>query len=295
MNVVKVLASTRRQLESAVLDAGIEAELLLRHASGMDRVGLYASLNEPIDPPTARQLSELVRRRLGGEPLAYITGQREFYGLDLQVTPDVLVPRQETESLVDTAIEFIASRTPDGRANIADVGTGSGAIAVALARQLPHATVIATDISAPALSVADANRRLNSVAGRVHLVQCDLLRGLDGPFDAIVSNPPYVATSELSGLPADVRTEPARAIDGGADGLKVTDRLVRQSWRRLTPNGGLFVEIAPEQAGPIAGLVGRWMPGFRLSIINDLSGSPRVAAIQFSGPDILQPCDRISV
>ncbi|MDA1348008.1 MAG: peptide chain release factor N(5)-glutamine methyltransferase [Chloroflexi bacterium] len=284
MNVGGVLASTRKQLESTVDDAGIEAEVLLRHASGMDRVGLYASLNEPIEPPAALQLSALVRRRLGGEPLAYIIGRREFYGFDLQVTPDVLVPRQETESLVDTVIEFIASRTPDGRANIADVGTGSGAIAVALARQLPHATVIATDISAPALSVADANRRLNSVADRVHLVQCDLLRGLDGPFDAIVSNPPYIATSELSGLPADVRSEPARALDGGVDGLKITERLVRQSLGRLTPSGGLFVEIAPEQAEPIAVLVRRWMQGFRISIINDLSGSPRVAAIQSDRP-----------
>ena len=289
MNVGGVLASTRKQLESAVLDAGIEAEVLLRHASGKDRVGLYASLNEPIEPPAALQLSELVRRRLGGEPLAYIIGRREFYGLDLQVTPDVLVPRQETESLVDTAIEFIASRTLDGWANIADVGTGSGAIAVALARQLPHATVIATDISAPALLVADANRRLNSVADKVHLVQCDLLRGLDGPFDAIVSNPPYIATSELSGLMADVRTEPAQALDGGVDGLKVTERLVRQSLGRLTPNGGLFIEIAPEQAGPIAVLVDRWMPGFRTLIIDDLSGSPRVATIQSDRPGRFAP------
>lgn len=289
MNVGGVLASTRKQLESAVLDAGIEAEVLLRHASGKDRVGLYASLNEPIEPPAALQLSALVRRRLGGEPLAYIIGRREFYGLDLQVTPDVLVPRQETESLVDTAIEFIASRTLDGWANIADVGTGSGAIAVALARQLPHATVIATDISTPALLVADANRRLNSVADRVHLVQCDLLRGLDGPFDAIVSNPPYIATSELSGLPADVRTEPAQALDGGVDGLKITERLVRQSLGRLTPNGGLFIEIAPEQAGPIAVLVDRWMPGFRTLIIDDLSGSPRVAAIQSARPGRFAP------
>ena len=213
MRVAEALASTRSSLEAATPDAAIEAEVLVRHASRLDRAALYASLGEPLAPAVRREVASLVGRRLSGEPLAYITGRREFYGLDLRVTPDVLVPRQETETLVERVVEFVESRGCAERVTIADVGTGSGAIAAALATQLRNATVVGTELSARALKVADGNLRRLGLRHRVQLVMCDLLDGLKGPFDVIVSNPPYIATADMDGLPAG-RAARARPVAG---------------------------------------------------------------------------------
>ena len=280
MTVAEALASTRRTLEPTLPDAEIEAEVLVRLASGMDRTSLYASLNEPVDADASRQLESLVQRRRSGEPLAYITGRREFYGLEMDVSPDVLVPRQETETLVENVIEFTESRWPEAPVTIVDVGTGSGAIAVALATRLSNATVIATDISSKALEIAAANRRRHGVEDRVSLLRCDMLDGLAGRFDVIVSNPPYIASGDMPELPSDVRREPAVALDGGDDGLRATERLVRQSAELLAPNGGLFIEIAPDQPQAVAAIVHRWIPGSRVSTGNDLSDTPRTVLVQ---------------
>ena len=196
--------------------------------------------------------------------------------MDLQVTPDVLVPRQETETLVEKVVEFVESRGRGERVTIVDVGTGSGAIAAALATQLQNATVIGTDLSVRALKVADANLRRLGLHHRVHLVLCDLLDCLDGPFDVIVSNPPYIATADMDGLPADVQREPALSLDGGSDGLRVTERLVRQSAARLAPGGGLFVEIDPNQARLVAEIARSRMPRLQGSRRRRLDGrAPR--------------------
>ena len=280
MRVAEALASTRSRLEAATPDAAIEAEVLVRRASRMDRAALYASLNEPVAPAVWQEVASLLERRLSGEPLAYITERREFYGLDLQVTPDVLVPRQETETLVEKVVEFVESRGRGERVTIVDAGTGSGAIAAALATQLQNATVIGTDLSVRALKVADANLRRLGLGARVHLVRCDLLDGLDGLFDVIVSNPPYIATYDMDGLPADVRREPALSLDGGFDGLRVTERLVRQSADRLAPGGGLFVEIAPNQARLVAEMARSRMPRSIMTVADDLMGAPRVVMVQ---------------
>ena len=280
MKVAEALASTRRSLAAATPDASIEAEVLVRHASRLDRAALYASLSEPLDSTVWQEVASLVHRRLDGEPLAYITGRREFYGLELQITPDVLVPRQETETLAEKVVEFVESRGRGERATIVDVGTGSGAIAAALATQLQNATVIGTDLSPRALRVADGNLRRLGLRHRVHLVLCDLLDCLEGPFDVIVSNPPYVATADMDGLPADVRREPALSLDGGVDGLRVTERLVRQSADRLAPGGGLFVEIAPEQARRVAEMAGWRIPGCSVAVADDLTGATRAVVIE---------------
>ncbi len=280
MKVAEALASTRRSLAAATPDASIEAEVLVRHASRLDRAALYASLSEPVAPAVWQAVGALLQRRLSGEPLAYITERREFYGLELQVTPDVLVPRQETETLVEKADEFVESRGRREGVTIVDVGTGSGAIAAALATQLQNATVIGTDLSVRALKVADANLRRLGLHHRVHLVLCDLLDCLEGPFDVIVSNPPYIATADMDGLPADVRREPALSLDGGFDGLRVTERLVRQSADRLAPGGGLFVEIAPNQARLVAEMSRRRMPRSVVTVADDLMGAPRVVVVQ---------------
>ena len=176
-------------------------------------------------------------------------------------------------------VEFVESRGRGERATIVDVGTGSGAIAAALATQLQEATVIGTDLSVRALRVADANLRRLGLRHRVHLALCDLLDCLGGPFDVIVSNPPYIATADMDGLPADVRREPALSLDGGFDGLRVTERLVQQSAARLAPGGGLFVEIAPNQARPVAEMARR-MPGCRVMVGDDLTGATRAVVIE---------------
>ena len=280
MKVAEALASTRRSLAGATPDASIEAEALVRHASRLDRAALYASLSEPVDSAVWQEVASLVHRRLDGEPLAYITGRREFYGLELQVTPDVLVPRQETETLVEKVVGFVRSGGCGDGTTIVDVGTGSGAIAAALATHLQSATVIGTDLSARALQVADGNLRRLGLSHRVQLVLCDLLDCLEGPVDVIVSNPPYIATADMDGLPADVQREPALSLDGGFDGLRVTERLVQQSADRLAPGGGLFVEIGPDQARPVAEMARRRMPGCRVAVGDDLTGAPRAVVIE---------------
>jgi release factor glutamine methyltransferase len=278
------------QLEHAqIADAGIEAEVLIRHALAVERADFFAALNDQLAPPQEARVSRLVERRMAGEPLAYITGRREFYGLDFYVSPGVLIPRQETELLVDRVLEIYVDGSlgahdgPGHKLAIADVGTGSGAIAIAIAHHLPSATVYATDASREALLVADINRRRHAVERRVHLRQGDLLEALEAPVDAIVSNPPYLRTDELAGLPREVRREPSRALDGGADGLDIVRRLMREAPSHLRPGGRVVVEIAPQQLGPVLRLGRKAFPGASLSFARDMLGLPRMVTIVSPG------------
>jgi release factor glutamine methyltransferase len=234
-------------------------------------------------PDRQMRADSLVRRRAAGEPLAYILENREFYGLDFLVNPSVLVPRQETELLVDKVLEFAAARPfdlardePGGAVVIADIGTGSGAIAVAIAKSLPRATVYATDSSREALAVADANRRRHGVVDRVILSHGDLLQALPAPVDVLVSNPPYISTAELAGLAPEVRREPIRALDGGPDGLDVVRRLFRQASDCVRPGGLMAVEIAPQQLESVTRIARSCFPTGQVSHDLDLSGLPRV-------------------
>ena len=279
MNVRESWVRVTEQLAlTGVADASLEAEVLHRHALEADRAQFFATLHEPLAPPHQRQVDGAVRRRADGEPLAYIIGRREFYGLDMFVNADVLVPRQETELLVDRVLEVAASR-PELML-VADVGTGSGAIAIAVAHYLPDATVYATDSSHGALRVADLNRRTHGVAERVDLLHGDLLQPLPTPVDIIVSNPPYLTTEELSGLAPEVRREPASALDGGPDGLQTIRRLLRQAPHNIRPDGCLLVEIAPQQLETVTGIAGEAFPSAHVSFARDLLGLPRVVSIQ---------------
>ena len=266
------LRATERMAED-VADPELEAEVLLRHAAGMDRAGFFAGLDEQLPPALSTKVSRYVRRRIAGEPLAYLVGHREFYGLELFVNSTVLVPRQETELLVDKVLENAGANRD---LLIADVGTGSGAIAVALACNLPDATVYVTDTSHEALRVADINRRRHGVAARVHLRRGDLLGPVEAPVDVIVSNPPYLRTDELDALPADVRREPVNALDGGPDGLDTIRRLVREAPSHLRAGGRMLVEIAPEQLGPVVHLSREVFSNTGVSFARDLIGLPRV-------------------
>lgn len=277
--VKQVAARLAETLESHGIPEGLlEAEVLLRFALEYDRAHFYACLEDKVDARFLRRVEILADRRIAREPLAYITGRREFYGLEFSVSPAVLIPRQETELLVDAALEFARQRS-DGGISIADVGTGSGAVAVALAVNLPAALANATDCSKSALAVADRNRHEHGVADRVCLLQGDLLLPLSQPVDIILSNPPYIDANLMYGLAPEVQMEPRVALDGGEDGLEVIRRLFEQAPSKLKEGGCLMVEISPEQLDAVCEIAKARFPVADISYANDLLGLSRCVIV----------------
>jgi release factor glutamine methyltransferase len=230
--------------------------VLIAAALGVARLQLYVQFDRPLDQAELAAIRDSVRRRQTGEPVAYIVGKKEFFGLELAVDARVLVPRPDTETLVDEALARLAERPPEAPApRIADVGTGSGAVAVTLAKQRPTAEVLATDISAEALEVARENARRHGVT--VTFLEGDLEAPLapHAPLDLIAANLPYIPTGDLAGLPPEVRHEPRRALDGGADGLALVRRLVvAAASALLAPGGALALEVGAGQAPSAAEL-----------------------------------------
>ena len=263
---------------SGISDSALEAEVLLRHVLEYDRARFYASLQDTIGVEDLERVQELTRRRIAREPLAYIIGHREFYGLDFLVSPGVLIPRQETEMLVEGALGF-ANNWQSEDISIADIGTGSGAIAVAIAANLPGARVFAIDCSAEALAIASRNCQRHRVPDRVTLLLGDLLAPLSQAVDLIVSNPPYIATDLLSGLAPEVQREPQTALDGGEDGLEIIRRLFKQSTSKLKEGGQLVVEISPEQLSSVKSIAQENFPQASITHINDLLRLPRCVIV----------------
>ena len=255
--------------------ASRDAELLLLHTLEITRVSLLTNPGRELTPDQQIRYEAAINRRLRHEPIQYITGQQEFYGLALAVTPAVLIPRPETELLVEAVLKLLPADRP---LKIADIGTGSGAIAIALATHLPHAEITALDISAEALAVAAANARVHDVTGRIRLLQSDLLSAVDlqaAAFDAIVSNPPYVPDSDREILHPEVRDyEPAAALFAGKSGLDVYRRLIPQAGSALKSGGLLAMEIGHGQQPAVATLLRHWD---NVSFIKDLQLIPRVA------------------
>jgi release factor glutamine methyltransferase len=249
--------------------------LLLRHVLGIPHAEMYAYRERPLTALQTEAFNAQIQQRLRGVPVQYITGEQEFFGLPFHVTQDVLIPRPETEHLVEAAIERLKDRKD---ARIADVGTGSGAIAVALAHSLSTAEVVALDISRVALAVAAENAKQNGVAGRIRFVESDLLVAVaDEDFDAIVSNPPYVADSERKSLPVEVREyEPAQALFAGPTGLEVYRRLIPEALPLLVSGGWLMMEIGHGQRDAVRALLhdADWDG---VEFLADLQGIPRVA------------------
>jgi release factor glutamine methyltransferase len=254
----------------------LDAELILAHLLGWPRARLLAERDHPVPPDLSAAFTGLVARRADGEPVAYLVGHKEFYGIDLAVDRRVLVPRPETELLVELAIAA-ARRIAAGRAaplHIADIGTGSGAIAVALAVHLPNARIDAVDISAEALEVAQANVARHGLAGRVRLLQGDLLAPLEGPADMIVSNPPYTILAEVE--PNVYAHEPHLALEGGPDGVDLYRRLLAGAPAMLRPGGALLCEIGAWQGQLVAALARAAFPAAAVRIVQDLAGRDRV-------------------
>lgn len=242
----------------------LDAELLLAHVLGVDRVALYVNHDRPLVPDEVGAFRELLRQRGRGTPMAYILGERPFLSTSLVVSPAVLIPRPETELLVEAALAWLAEQ-PGASLLVADVGTGSGAIAIGIALAEPRAHVMALDVSADAARVARANVDRHDVNDRVEVVAGDLLAPLlvpprsarfRGRLDAVVSNPPYIATAELDTLPRDVREhEPRIALDGGPDGLAAYRRLIPMAGQALRPGGLLALEIGADQGEAVAALL----------------------------------------
>lgn len=268
-----------------VASARLDAEVLLASVLGIDRVGVYLRFDQPLAAREVDAYRELLRRRAAGAPVAYLTGTREFWSVPLAVTPDVLIPRPETELLVE---RVLAGRV-DGEPRILDLGTGSGALAIALARELPAARVVAVDVSPAAAAVATANAARAGVAERVTVVVGSWTAPLDAAarFDVIVSNPPYVPTAALAGLAPEVQAEPALALDGGEDGLAAYRALVPQAAARLAPGGRLLLEVGEGQAETVAAIaVAAGLEGVAWHA--DLAGIARVVTASAAAPALAE-------
>jgi release factor glutamine methyltransferase len=279
----EALAQAATQLRNEGVESPrLDAELLLAHVLGVNRAAILTWPDRPLTPKQLTRYRDLVARRAAREPLAYIVGHREFYDLDFVVDARALIPRPETELLVEHALHTARRIAPEAGTplQLADVGAGSGAIAVTLAVHLPEATIYALDDSAEALTLTAENARRHQVADRVHPLQGDLLSPLPQPVDLITANLPYVATAEWEQLPPEIRVhEPRTALDGGPDGLTPIRRLLAMAGPYLRPGGALLLEIGARQGTVVAALARQHLPQARVQVHQDLAGLDRVVLI----------------
>lgn len=276
LSVEQALRSGSAQLSGLSASAGPDAQVLLAHILQVERAWLLAHPEEPLDEQQKAAWEEAVSKLEGGEALPYVLGEWEFFGLRFQLTPDVLIPRPETELLVERAIEWLATNPTRRRA--IDVGTGSGCIAVTLAVKVANLNMIASDISAKALKVAVLNAAKHHVSQRVEIVQADLLNGQTGPFDLLCANLPYIPSERLSNL-AVAKSEPRLALDGGAKGLNLIRPFLKQTASRLAPGGLLLAEIDDSQRESALELASTYFPLAERSVLEDLAGKPRLLRV----------------
>jgi release factor glutamine methyltransferase len=276
--ILRLLTWTTDYLKSHGSDSPrLDAEVLLAHARGCERIMLYTAFDQIVDESVRGKFRELVKRRAEGVPVAYLVGKREFYSLSFRVTPDVLIPRPETEFVVVAALDALKELPNDPL--VADVGTGSGAIAVAIGKHAPRAKVIAIDISSAALAVAKENAAAHQVLERIEFLEGDLLASLPAGrrFAVIASNPPYIGESEIGSLsPSVIQHEPRHALIAGPTGTEVIERLIPQAAERLVPGGWLILEVSPLVADRVIQQItasGQFEPP---AVIKDLAGLPRV-------------------
>jgi release factor glutamine methyltransferase len=271
---------------SAIDSAELDARILVGAVTGLDLTGMITAASRPLTSDESTRLEDFTRRRLAGEPVARILGLREFWGLPLQLSAGTLVPRPDTETVVELALEMLRASAPARRPlRIVDLGTGSGAILLALLSELPDAFGYGTDISVEALRTARGNAVDLGLASRAAFVACDYAAALSNTFDLIVSNPPYIRSLDIAGLATEVRDhDPLRALDGGADGLDAYRTLIPQAARLLAPGGILAVEVGEGQSAdvePLMASVGLILEGPPKA---DLAGIPRAVAGRKSPP-----------
>ena len=285
-----MLAVTRRLAESGSDTPQLDALVLLSFVLGVNKTWLYAHPTRELTEREIVHYEDLVRRRMRDEPVAYLIGVKPFYGLDIVVDRNVLIPRPETELLVDRVLDYLGSLEGEGRRlSVADVGTGSGAIAIALAANVPELAVYAVDLSDAALAVAAQNVERHGLGGQVHLLSGQLLDPLSAPVDLIVANLPYIATADLDTLPRQVRDyEPVLALDGGADGLAVVADLLAtlalpQGRSKLHPGGRVYLEIGAGQGDAARTLVQDLLPDAEVAIVQDYADLDRLLIVALPG------------
>ena len=284
MTLRERLLAARARLTGAGVDnneAVLDTNLLARHVLGWSRAEMLMRQDDPPPPGFAQAFSALIERRARREPAAYIRGRQEFWSRDFEITPDVLIPRPETELIVEELFNLLPVDAPALPRRVADIGTGSGCIAVSVAAERPNVHVVATDISRAALDVARRNAAAVGVAPRIEFVECAYLSGTTGPFDFILANPPYISEAEYEELAPEVREyEPPMALLAGEDGLRDIRQIVDVAAERLKPGGTLFMEIGHTQGDALAGLL-KDFPSLTLSgISTDLQRIPRVAVVE---------------
>ncbi len=293
-NLRTVIQETHRTLEaSGIPDARLEAEVMVMDVMRMPRQAIFAEQESQVSPQQEEQLAAIVTRRLTREPLAYILNYREFYGVNLLVNTDVLIPRPETETMVEHALFMALMGMESRELVIADVGTGTGAIAVNLAIHLPAARIYASDAYDATLDVAAYNVRMHNVADRVTLLKGDLLEPLPEPVDVIVANLPYLPTDRIPTLQPEIQWEPVAALDGGTDGLDHIRRLLSQAatahgvegGARLKPHGVILLEMDPEQFSEARSLASAAFPDAEITVEPDLAGMDRVLSVSLAAGD----------
>ncbi len=283
--IKKLLSWTRDYLQKkGIPRARLDAELLLSFLLGMRRIDLYLHYDQPLNPDELKSFKALLARRLKREPLPYITGTQEFWSLAMEVSPDTLIPRPETELLVEEALRTVRSFTrPEAELMILDLCTGCGPCAVAMATEIPGARFIASDISPATLALARRNARRHGVADRIRFVCCDLLSPLhkEARFDLILANPPYIRSGEIGGLQPEVsRFEPIAAIDGGPDGMQFHRRIIETAAEHLNPSGWLMMEIGQDQASPLGDLIHNCPAYGTVDVVEDYSRDDRILKVR---------------
>jgi len=281
-----VIQDTHQKLEAAgIPDARLEAEVLVMNVMRMPRQSIFAEQETEVSGQQQSALDALLERRYLREPLAYILGQREFYGINVILTPAVLIPRPETEGLVEHALLMALMGMESQDLTIADVGTGSGAIAINLAIHLPAAKIFAVDVADAVLDVAAYNVRVHDVGERVNLGIGDLLDAVPEPVDLIVANLPYIPTERIPTLQPEVQQEPALALDGGPDGLDLIRRLLTQAEEKLKETGIILLEMDPDQIPVVQELALDHFPEGSTSVEQDLAGMDRILTIYRQAPE----------
>ena len=282
MKVKEILyAISKRLQEFEVPDSDLEAEILVRHTLKFDRETIFREFEKDLLKSEEQSIYSLLDKRLEGYPLSYITGKREFYGIDIEIGEGVLIPRQETEILVQTAIT-ISKKMRKENIKIADIGTGSAAISIAIALNIPNSLVHACDISYEALEIAAENINKYSLEDKILLNQGDLLEPILDEMDIILSNPPYIPNFQILSLPQEVLNEPRIALDGGKDGLQVISRLMKESVNKLSGAGAMVIEITPELSGKTVLLAREHFPEANILILKDLMENDRAILINRS-------------
>lgn len=273
----------KRFTEAQIVGARLEAQVLLAHALACTRMQLYTGFDRPLAEPELAAARALIKRRLAGEPLAYLVGEQEFWSLSFAVTPDVLIPRGDTETVVQVVLDALGGDRARARRGL-DLCTGSGVLAVTLARELPGLTIVATDVSAPAAAVARANADRNGVGERVEVRVGDRFAPVAGErFDVIVANPPYLRTDELAGLQREVTREPRLALDGGGDGLDFYRAIGAALPAHLAPGGVIAVEHGFDQGPAVAAILDGTGVTAPSVTVADLARNPRVTWARAAG------------